>query len=237
MKTKKTKKTKKIQKTQNKKLVHQIYGIFDDGIPLKDISVFYENVKKTKAFSKKHNYVYKMWNLKQCTELIKKHYPEYLDLWNDFTIPIQRADFVRYCILHKYGGIYIDCDIHPLKPLDSLFRKDYFFVTWHDDKQRLPYNAVMGSEPGHNIYKEIMKHCEESFRSKVNDPIYQKWKGRFVFQTTGHRMLERVIKREKVNKAKYVLDILSVNSKSGKVISGKNPYFEDSNASVWFDNK
>ena len=222
-----------IKKNTNKKRVHQIYGIFDDGIPLKDIPVFYENVKKTKSLCKKCGYQYKMWNLASCSKLIKDYYPEYLSLWNDFTIPIQRADFVRYCILHKYGGIYVDCDIHPLRSLSSLFKKDYFFVTWHDDKLRLPYNAVMGSQPGNNIYREIMKHCEESFRSKIGNPIYAKWKGRFVFQTTGHRMLERVLKKEKVDKDKYVLDILAVKSK-GKIISGKNPYFEDSNASVWF---
>ena len=233
----KTKKTKKTKKIQNKKLIHQIYGIFDDGIPLKDIPVFYENVQKTKSLCKKFGYQYKMWNLAKCVNLLKNYYPEYLDLWNDFTIPIQRADFIRYCILHKYGGIYVDCDIHPLRSLDSLFKKDYFFVTWHDDKKKLPYNAVMGSKPGNDIYKEIMNHCEESFREKVKDPIYHKWKGRFVFQTTGHRMLERVLKKEKVNKSTYVLDILSVNSKNGKVKRKKNPYFQDSNASVWFDKK
>jgi len=232
IKIKKRKKT--IQRKKTIKKVHQIYGIFDDGIPLKDIPVFYENVKKTKSLCNKLGYQYKMWNLASCSKLIKDYYPEYLSLWNDFTIPIQRADFVRYCILHKYGGIYVDCDVKPLRSLNSLFKKDYFFVTWHDDKLRLPYNAVMGSQPGNNIYREIMKHCEESFRSKVREPIYAKWKGRFVFQTTGHRMLERVLKKEKVDKDKYVLDILAVKSKGSKIISGKNPYFEDSNASVWF---
>ena len=50
-KNKKSKKTIKRDKN-TKKLVHQIYGIFDDGIPLKDIRVFYENVQKTKEFCK-----------------------------------------------------------------------------------------------------------------------------------------------------------------------------------------
>jgi len=231
MKTRKSKKTIKREKKQ-KKLVHQIYGIFDDGIPLKDISVFYENVKKTKAFSKKHNYVYKMWNLKQCTELIKKHYPQYLSLWNDFTIPIQRADFIRYLILHKYGGIYIDCDIHPLRSLNDLFKKPLFFVTWHDDKKKLPYNAVMGSHKGEGLFLEIAKESESSFYEKIKNPIYQTWKGRFVFQTTGHRMLERVL--QKNDKKDNVLDILRVKTKSGKIVQGNNPYFEDDNASVWF---
>jgi mannosyltransferase OCH1-like enzyme len=231
---KKTKKNKKTMKKENtKKLVHQIYGIFDDGIPLKDISVFYDNVQKTKSFCKKHSYQYKMWNLSKCIKLIKDHYPEYLALWNAFPIPIQRADFIRYLILHKYGGIYVDCDIHPLRSLDTLFMKDYFFVTWHDDKKKLPYNAVMGSHKGEDIFLEIAEECKRSFYEKRKNKIYDKWKGRFVFQTTGHRMLERVLKKQK----DHILDILRVKTKNGKIVSGKNPYFEDSNASVWFDNK
>lgn len=230
-KKKKSKKTiKKDKKT--KKLVHQIYGIFDDGIPLKDIPIFYENVQKTKSFCKSKGYQYKMWNLKQCIDLVNKYYPQYLDLWNNFTLPIQRADFIRYCILHKYGGIYIDCDIHPLRSLDDLFKKDYFFVTWHDDKNKLPYNAVMGSKPKQKIFLEICEESKNSFYEKSKQKIYQTWKGRFVFQTTGHRMLERVL--QKHNMKDKVLDILRVKTKSGKIVSGKNPYFEDDNASVWF---
>lgn len=224
-----------ISHSNSTSLVHQIYGIFDDGIPLKDIPVFYENVKKTKAFCKKKGYKYKMWNLKGCIELVKKYYPEYLSLWNDFTLPIQRADFIRYLILNRYGGIYIDCDIHPLKSLDDLFKKDYFFVTWHDDKQKLPYNAVMGSKKGEKLFLEIAEESKRSFYEKVKDPIYKKWKGRFVFQTTGHRMLERVLKKNNVKD--HVLDVLRVKTKDNRTVEGNNPYFEDDNASVWFKNQ
>jgi len=226
---------KSLSHSNSTRLVHQIYGIFDDGIPLKDISIFYENVKKTKAFCKKKGYKHKMWDLKMCVELVKKDYPQYLSLWNAFTLPIQRADFIRYLILYKYGGIYIDCDIHPLRSLDDLFRKDYFFVTWHDDKQKLPYNAVMGSKKDAKLFLEIAEESKSSFYEKIKDPIYKKWKGRFVFQTTGHRMLERVLKKN--NAKDHVLDILRVKAKSGKIVSGKNPYFEDDNASVWFKNQ
>ena len=236
----KTKRTKKITKTKNqtKKLVHQIYGIFDDGIPLKDITVFYENVQLTKQFCEKHNYEYQMWDLKMSIKLIKDHFPQYMSLWNSFPLPIQRADFIRYCILYKYGGIYIDCDIHPLRNFDDLFRMPYFFVTWHDDKNKLPYNAVLGSKKNESLFLDIMKHSQESFKERdpklAKNKIYKTWKGRLVFQTTGHRMLERVLKKEKINKKKYVLDILRIKKKDGKITSGKNPYFEDSNTSIWF---
>ena len=109
-------------------MIHKVYGIFDDGIFLSDIPIFQDNVDATKEFCKKHNYEYKLWDLKDCEKLIQEDYSEYQDLWNDFRYAIQRADFIRYCILHKYGGIYIDCDIRPMKDLQEIFQARQYFV-------------------------------------------------------------------------------------------------------------
>lgn len=236
-----SKKTKKKTSTQ-KKIIHQVYGMFDDGIPLKDIPVFYENVKKTRAFCKKNNIQHKLWNLKQANNLIQKHFKQYTQLWNDFKVPIQKADFIRYCILYKYGGIYIDCDIHPIDKsnthINKLFQKDFFFVTWDDDKKFKPYNAVLGTKKNNPLYEDILKHCQESFYEKSKNDIYKKWKGRYIFHTTGHYMLLRVLKKNNVYNKKYILNIMKVyHSKSNRIIQGSNPIFEDSNASTWFEGK
>jgi len=243
---KKQKKMKKKQKNTKKKqkinrTIHQIYGIFDDGVPLKDIDVFFQNVAKTKAFCKKYYIKYKMWNLKSCTKLINTHFKQYKKLWNDFIkgdmgAPIMRADFIRYCILYKHGGIYVDCDIHPIKNIDHLFSKEYFFVRWNDDKKNLPYNAILGGQKGAAIYNEIMKHSNESFYEKKKQSIYKQWKGRLVFQTTGHFMLQRVIKKNKVPLSN-ILDVIRIHTKSGKTVQGSNPLFVDANASMWFAGK
>ena len=63
------------------KTIHQVYGIFDDGVPLKDIPVFYENVQKTKQFCRDNGIHHKMWNLTQCNRLITSSYPEFSKLW------------------------------------------------------------------------------------------------------------------------------------------------------------
>ena len=60
------------------KRIHQIYGIFNDGIPLEDIDVFRECVDETERFCKKNKYEYKLWNLKDCEELICEDYPQYI---------------------------------------------------------------------------------------------------------------------------------------------------------------
>ena len=194
-----------------------------------------ENSNKWKYLNPK--YKIELYDDTMCEAFLLNEYGQlYSDIFQFLKDGPIKADFWRVCILYKYGGIYIDCDIHPLRDLDELFKKDYFFVTWHNDKKKLPYNAVIGSQKNQDIFLKIMKHSEESYHKVSKKKIYKTWKGRFVFQTTGHMMLNRVLKSEKINKKKYVLDILRIKSKSGKVVSGKNPYFEDSNASVWFKN-
>tara|TARA_R100000808_G_C2154667_1_gene165823 strand:- start:1073 stop:1738 length:666 start_codon:yes stop_codon:yes gene_type:complete len=219
-------------------MIHQVYGIFNDGIELSDIPIYKQNVEETKNFCKLHNYEYKLWNLKECEKLIEEDYPEYLDLWNDFRYAIQKADFIRYCILYKFGGLYIDCDIRPMKNLDAVFSEPFYFVHWANDKDKKTYNAIMYSVKNHKLFSDIMIECKRSFYEKSKIKTYDTWKGRFIFQTTGHSMLERVMKKNKINKDKYFHDVLYVkNSDKGYEVGDMQAaLFYDANASVWYDN-
>ena len=123
--------------------------------------------------------------------------------------------------------------MRPYKPFDELFEKDFFFVHWDNDKRRLPYNAVMGSQEKNELFKSIMCECEKSFYEKRNIGVYGEWVGRFIFQTTGHFMLERVMKAERINKDKYFMNILKIKNK-GKIITGDDIFFEDDNLSTWY---
>jgi len=251
--------------------IHQIYGIFDDGVPLKDIKIFNDNVIKTRKYCKKHNIKHQLWNLRgdntiirdnnkdikiksmSCNDLIKNKFKKYSKLWNNLKRksttdnphfnPILGADFIRYCILYEHGGIYIDCDIHPISGKYSKLKEQYnrypfFFVHWADDEKKLPYNAIMGSSKiKQQIFTKIIDECEKSYNKNVNKPIYKQWKGRFIFQVTGHYMINRVIKKEKAQS--NVLNILRVTNKQNNIVCDKPPkcpnaLFEDSNASVWY---
>ncbi|KAI0638121.1 nucleotide-diphospho-sugar transferase [Trametes polyzona] len=66
------------------------------------------------------DYEYKLWTDASAREFIAEHYSWYLDAYDNYKYPIQRADAIRYFVLHYYGGIYIDLDIGCLRPLDPL---------------------------------------------------------------------------------------------------------------------
>lgn len=75
--------------------------------------------------------------IEKCINSWKKYLPEYkLMLWNEENFPIDEAcqfvkeayksgqyafvsDYVRFYVLHKYGGIYLDTDVEFIKPLDD----------------------------------------------------------------------------------------------------------------------
>jgi inositol phosphorylceramide mannosyltransferase catalytic subunit len=61
-----------------------------------------------------------LWTDASSREFIANHYAWFLDTFDGYTYPIQRADAIRYFVLHYYGGIYYDLDIGCRRPLDPL---------------------------------------------------------------------------------------------------------------------
>jgi hypothetical protein len=66
------------------------------------------------------DYEYMLWTDASSREFIAEYYPWFLDTFDNYEYVIQRADVIRYFVLHHYGGIYLDLDIGCLRPLDPL---------------------------------------------------------------------------------------------------------------------
>ena len=58
-----------------------------------------------------------------------------------------KSDVLRIELIARYGGLYVDCDMEPLKPFDGLLRGIKAFAAWEDER----YIAwgVFGAERGH----------------------------------------------------------------------------------------
>ncbi len=215
------------------KIIHQVFWKFTDK-DLHEIPSFKRCVNETKEFCSEggeHGYEYKMWGLKECEELICDKYLHFVDLWNSFRYPIQRCDFIRYLILYEYGGWYVDCDVFPIQDLSSLSDRDEIFTTWDDDKKRLPYNAVLASSVKNPLFLNIMITCERRTYEKQQMDIYDKWKARLVFQTTGHHALAEVVPKESIHNL-----MLIHNEKKKVYVTSPNPYFMDECVSLWYNN-
>ncbi|ODO05025.1 hypothetical protein I350_05637 [Cryptococcus amylolentus CBS 6273] len=71
------------------------------------------------------DYEYMLWTDDTSREFIATHYPAHLHMYDAYQYPIQRADSIRYFILHHFGGVYMDLDIGCRRRLDPLLQGDW----------------------------------------------------------------------------------------------------------------
>lgn len=65
-----------------------------------------------------------------------------------------RSDIARYEILHRYGGVYVDCDFEARRPIDELCTVECF-AAWETDDVWVN-NAIVGATPGHPMLEELI---------------------------------------------------------------------------------
>ena len=176
------------------KIIHQIFHEWDK--PLKDIELFKKSIKTLKE--KNPDFEHKLWSEKDCLNLIKKNYPEYLDFYLSLRHNIQRVDFCKICVVDSYGGFYVDLDMHCIKSFEPL-RKEKLVI--ESNKHLVPnhnefvQNDFLGSEKNFLFWEAALKELVINYREKEKLEIYNTWKGRFVLQTTGPRFLSRAVKK------------------------------------------
>ncbi|CCO27617.1 Inositol phosphoceramide mannosyltransferase 3 OS=Schizosaccharomyces pombe (strain 972 / ATCC 24843) GN=SPAC17G8,11c PE=1 SV=1 [Rhizoctonia solani AG-1 IB] len=66
------------------------------------------------------DYDYMLWTDQASDDFIAEHYSWFLPTFRAYTYPIQRADAIRYFVLHHYGGVYLDLDVGCNRRLDPL---------------------------------------------------------------------------------------------------------------------
>lgn len=101
------------------------------------------------------DYDYMLWTDKSSRELIASDYPWFLPVFDAYPHNIQRADAIRYFVLHKYGGIYMDLDIGCKRRLDSLLRFEAILP------KTIPVgvsNDLMFAAKGHPFVKQLTEN-------------------------------------------------------------------------------
>lgn len=131
----------------------------------------------------------------QCLGSIEKHLPGWeVRIWKDRDMAglnlynqkyfdeevnyAAKADILRYEILYRFGGVYIDVDIILLKDLDILIHTYEFFAGLEAcENEAILGNAIIASAPGH----PILKNCIDMIQHHRTGDLLD-WK---VVQRTG----------------------------------------------------
>lgn len=130
------------------RIIHQTY--INESIPL----VWQEAQQSCiDLHTKEDGWEYKMWTDAKSREFIAAEYPWFLETFDNYDFPIQRADAIRYFVLAFYGGIYIDLDDGCNRSLEPLLS----YPAWV--RKTIPTgisNDAMGSVPRHPFFLHVI---------------------------------------------------------------------------------
>ena len=70
-----------------------------------------------------------------------------------------RADMMRFCILAKWGGVYVDADEECLLPLDERFCQHEAWACWENETCRpgVVATTVLGAMPGARLFVDLVE--------------------------------------------------------------------------------
>lgn len=91
---------------------------------------------------------YRLWTDADNRRLIATDFPWFLAQYDSYSEPVQRADAVRYFILYKHGGVYMDLDIVPKANFDALFT-----LYQHAEV------AIVGTKQGNSMGLQRWSNC------------------------------------------------------------------------------
>ena len=180
------------------KVIHQIF--LDIGLrPYKDRKDYQKNVAINKKMNPDYRHI--LWTDAKVNSFIKKQPNHIKKLWKDFPDPFYKIDFVRYLILEKYGGIYLDLDVACKIPLSKIDRRDVvpqIVGRWPNPKTKKMElnNNVISLSP--RLYPELIKYAISQYKEKKAMKIYKTWKKRRFLQSVGSKMFIRFVKINKV---------------------------------------
>lgn len=118
-----------------------------------------------KSWTKHHpDWEYWLWTDSSARKLIQDKFPNLLPIYDSYPQNIQRADALRYVVLHEFGGVYADLDMESLKPLDPLtFRyacfvgqEPYVHPIMDTNTETLVINAFMACRPAHPFMRAVV---------------------------------------------------------------------------------
>jgi mannosyltransferase OCH1-like enzyme len=129
------------------RVIHQIW--LGKSMPA-DIERYVDSIKKTNP-----TFEHRLWTDKdvEAFDFANKH------LFFQTPNVGQRSDILRYAILEKMGGVYLDADFQGYNSFESLLHLNLFAGVSYDAEPVL-FNGLIGSVPNHPIIQAINKELE-----------------------------------------------------------------------------
>jgi mannosyltransferase OCH1-like enzyme len=170
------------------KIIHQLWSAKEVPLPsfLKEWSKSWIKYNPT--------WQYEFWDDDRMDSFIRNFFSEYIDIYYKFHYYVQRWDAIRYLILWKFGGMYVDFDYECLEPFEGiLYGKECCFSlepasNGYPGFKKIDYNfnnALMACVPNHSFIQTIIREVFSPVESIY--PASDKF--HYVLSTTGPYLL------------------------------------------------
>jgi inositol phosphorylceramide mannosyltransferase catalytic subunit len=155
----------------------------------KNLNIPRDWVLSQKEWRRHHpDWIYVLWTDDDIFDYISQYHPRFIDLFMNFPYGIQKADAIRYFILHDFGGVYSDLDLAPIKNVQEYFEEGMSVYFLFSPNVNVFTNFLMASAPQQPIWKRIWK--------RLLHPQLPSWvigKHLEVMYTTGPAMVSDIV--------------------------------------------
>ena len=126
------------------------------------------------SFRSQKGYQHFLFGDEECyKQLLMDFGQRYADAFALLVPGAYRADFWRYCILYKYGGIYSDAKATLYRDLDEILRPQDDLLLVRDVPASCLLNAFIACSPGHPLLKIAIDRCLHNIENRLYgvDPL------------------------------------------------------------------
>ena len=103
---------------------------------------------------------------------IKSNFDEYIyNCYLQLNIGASKADFWRYCVLYKNGGIYLDIDSSIIKPINEIIKPDDQCIITREGNNGYFNNWIMIFERNHPILLKTIMNCCYNIKNKTTNDV------------------------------------------------------------------
>jgi mannosyltransferase OCH1-like enzyme len=179
------------------KIIHQVWFDMGNGPNVPD-KYKKANDSKKQWMRESDGWEYRLWNEMDAIDLLAEFYPWFIPYYNSYKNKICQADAVRYFILHRFGGVYMDHDLSIYQPIDPLL----------DGCEVALIHECLQCKSGKLNVHQTDKPLFESNVFGVNNYFMASIPNHIFFEFVHHKLVQSAISWKNISKS--YLGVLSV---------------------------
>jgi mannosyltransferase OCH1-like enzyme len=157
----------------------------------------------------------KLYNKEECIEFLENNYDEdIIKTYNKIIPGAYKADLMRYCILYKKGGIYLDAKMMPINNFKLKYVTDKeYFIRDFESSQKGVWNGFIVCKKKNPILLDAINSIVENVKNK--------YYGESCLSPTGPLLLKKLFTDDEINNFEY--EYTSSNKEENLLIVSKKP--------------